>query len=182
MIHTSKNGSAIGMDGCLYELWKKLVNEHKDRSKRFKPCFNITQTLMEIMQDIQLHGVNACTCFTLGWMCLIYKKKDPTGISNYRLITLLNTDYKLLTKILALQLMEQAQSLVHKDQARFIPKRSIFNHIQLAKAIINYAEIAKEDGMIIALDQEKAYDKIRHDYLWMTLQAFGLPAPFIWTV
>ena len=50
------------------------------------------------------------------------------------------------------------------------------------KAIINYAEIAKEDGTIIALDQEKAYDKIRHDYLWPTLNAFGIPKPFIQTV
>ena len=33
--------------------------------------------------------------------------------------------------------------------------------------------------MIIALDQEKAYDQIRHDYLWKTLEAFNLPKPFI---
>jgi hypothetical protein len=98
--------------------------------------------------------------FTLGWMCPIYKKKDPTEISNYRPITLLNTDYKILTKIMATQLMKEAQKLVHEDQAGFIPKRLIFNHIRLARAIINYAEIAEEDGAIIALDQEKAYDKI----------------------
>ena len=33
--------------------------------------------------------------------------------------------------------------------------------------------------MIILLDQEKAYDKIRHDYLWHILEAFYLPPPFI---
>ncbi len=115
-------------------------------------------------------------------MCPIYKKKDPTEISNYRPITLLNTDYKLLTKVLALQLMEEAQNIVHEDQAGFIPKRSIFNHIRLAKVIINYAEIVEEDGAIIVLDQEKAYDKIRHNYLWITLRAFRIPAPFIHTV
>jgi len=98
-------------------------------------------------------------------MCLIYKKKDLNEISNYRPITLLNTDYKLLTKAMALQLMEKVQTVVHEDQAGFISKRSIFNHIRLAKTIINYAKIAKEDGTIITLDQEKAYDKIRHDYL-----------------
>jgi hypothetical protein len=112
-------------------------------------------------------------------MCLIYKKKDPTEISNYRPITLLNTDYKLLTKILATQLMEKVQKIVHKDQAGFIPKQSIFNHIRLARAMTNYAEIAGEDGAIIALDQEKAYDKIRHDYLWITLETFGIPTSFI---
>ena len=181
-IIAAKNGSATGMDGCPYELWKKLVNEHDTQTKKNKPSFDITQTLTKVLQDIQMNGIDARTNFTLGWMCPIYKKKDPTEISNYRPITLLNTDYKLLTKVLALQLMEQAQSLVHEDQAGFIPRRSIFNHIRLAKAIINYAEIAKEDGAIIALNQEKAYDKIRHDYLWSTLDAFGIPKPFIQTV
>ena len=181
-IRTSKNGSATGMDGCPYELWKKLVNEHEIRMKKNAPSFNITKTLTKIFQDIQINGIDTRTTFTLGWMCPIYIRKDPTEISNYRPITLLNTDYKLLTKVLALQLMEEAQNIVHEDQAGFIPKRSIFNHIRLAKAIINYAEIAEEDGAIIALDQEKASDKIRHDYLWITLRAFGIPAPFIRTV
>jgi len=115
-------------------------------------------------------------------MCPIYKKKDPNEISNYRPITLLNTDYKILTKIMALQLMERAQTMIHEDQAGFILKRSIFNHIRLARAIITYVELAEEDGAIIALDQEKAYDKIRHDYLWITLKTFSIPQFFIRTV
>lgn len=32
--------------------------------------------------------------------------------------------------------------------------------------MVNYAEATEEDGVIVALDQEKAYDKIAHDYLW----------------
>jgi hypothetical protein len=111
-------------------------------------------------------------------MCPIYKKKDPTEISNYRPITLLNTDYKLLTKVLALQLSESVHHLIHPDQAGFIPRRSIFDHIRLANMIINYAELTEEDGVIVALDQEKAYDKIHHDYLWDTINAFDLPKPF----
>jgi len=105
-------------------------------------------------------------------MCPLFKKKDPMEISNYRLITLLNTVYKLLTKVLAIQLLDHINQLIHLDQAGFIPGRSIFNHIRLAKAILNYAEVSEEDRTIVALDQEKAYDKIRHDYLWKTLEAF----------
>ena len=32
------------------------------------------------------------------------------------------------------------------------------------------------------MDQEKAYDKIRHDYLWKTLEAFNLPETFTKTI
>ena len=68
------------------------------------------------------------------------------------------------------------------DQAGFIPKCSIFNQIKLAKTIINYTEIAQEDGAIIGLDQEKAYNKVKHDYLWTTLERFNIPPTFIKTV
>ena len=121
-LHLSKNGSATGMDGCPYELWKILKERHDQNTKRHMPSFNIAQTLTAVFNDIQRYGVDESTSFALGWMCPIYKKKDRTDISNYRPITLLNTDYKLLTKVLAIQLMEHIAILIHKDQAGFIPK------------------------------------------------------------
>jgi hypothetical protein len=138
--------------------------------------------LAKVFRDIQEHGVNERSDFALGWMCPIYKKKDRREISNYRPITLLNTDYKLLTKVLAIQIMEHIPSMVHPDQAGFIPKCSIFNHIRLAKLIISYVEAMEINGTIVALDQEKAYDKICHEYLWQTLNEFNLPPPFIDTI
>ena len=181
-LHLAKNGSATGLDGCPYELWKTLKKHHDDAVKEGKVGFNITKVLTEVLNDIQRNGVDTRTEFAMGWMCPIYKKKDPTEIGNYRPITLLNTDYKILTKALAIQLTDHISKLIHTNQAGFIPKRSIFDHIRLANAIINYAEVTEEDGAIIALDQEKAYDKIKHQYLWATLEAFNLPAFFINTV
>jgi hypothetical protein len=181
-LYKSKNKSATGMDGCPYELWKALQTHNEETAKRNEEGFDIVKALTALMIDIQTFGVDKKTDFALGWMCPIYKKKDPSDISNYRPITLLNTDYKILTKTLAIQLTEHIEDLIHSDQAGFIPRRSIFNHIRLAKAMINYAEIASENRAIVALDQEKAYDRIRHDYLWQILKTFNLPNQFISTV
>jgi len=115
-------------------------------------------------------------------MCPLYKKKDRTNIVNYRPITLLNTDYKIFTKALATQLAAEVSPLIHPDQSGFIPKRSIFDPIRLSQMMIAYADITGEEGAIIALDQEKAYDKINHDYLFATLDSFKLPKTFINTV
>lgn len=131
-IHIAKKGSATGIDGCPYELWKTLAARFEEVKSEGKEGFDIIETLTSIFIDISRHGVDEKAGFASGWMCPIFKKKDPTEISNYQPITLLNTDYKLLTKVLAIQLMTPIHSLIHPDQAGFIPKRSIFNHIRLA--------------------------------------------------
>ena len=181
-LNHSKNGTATGTDGCPYKLWKALKKRHETDEKAGKESFDIAKVLTILYQDIQTHGLEVKSNFALGWMCPIYKKKDPTEISNYRPITLLNTDYKILTKALAVQLISEIEHLIHPDQAGFIRNRSIFNHIRLAKTIIDYAEVVEEDGAIVALDQEKAYDKIKHDYLWLTMEKFRILRTFINTV
>jgi ribonuclease HI len=178
----TKNGTATGLDGCPYELWKTLKKRHDDDVIAGKQGFDIIRVLTQVYQDIQKNGLDAESNFAQGWMCLLYKKKDPTEICNYRPITLLNTDYKILTKALATQLMDKIEHLVHPDQAGFIRNRSIFNQTRLARTIIDYAEVTHENGAIVALDQEKAYDKIKHDYLWATMEKFEIPHTFIETV
>jgi len=181
-LDNAKDGTAAGLDGCPNKLWKRLKIRYDVACKSNGRGFNLLKALTTLIRDIQKHGVDERSNFAEGWMCPLFKKKDPTDIRNYCPITVLNTDYKLLTKVLALQLIEHADMLIHEDQAGFIPRRSIFNHIRLAKAIISYADIVEEDGAIIALDQEKAYDKIHHDYLWKVLETFHIPSPFIRTV
>lgn len=178
----AKNDTATRMDGCLYELWKALNHHHTEKIKLNKPTFDIVKSLTKVFQDIQTHGVNKRTNFAFGWMLPIYKKKDRTEISNYRPITLLNTDYKLFTKVIAQHLLDNIKQMVHQDQTGFIPNQSIYNNIRLATSIIKYAELANEDEAIVTLDQKKGYDKIRHDYLWKTLEKFNTLTTFIKTV
>ena len=181
-LNLTKNRTATRVDGCPYELWKALNKKYDDDIKAGKRGFNIIKVLTIIYRDIQIHGLEEESNFALGWMCPLYKKNDPTEIANYRPITLLNTDYKILTKVLALQLIDEIENLVHPDQAGFIKNRSIFNQTRLARTIIDYAEATEENGAIVALDQEKAYDKIKHDFLSATMEKFKLPQTFTNTV
>ena len=125
----AKNGSATGIDGLPYELWKELDRTYVKAEEEGSNGFDIADTLAVVFQDIQDHGVDERSNFALGWMCPIYKKKDKKEISNYRPITLLNTDYKLLTKVLAIKLMNHIPAMIHPNQAGFIPNCSIFDHI-----------------------------------------------------
>lgn len=174
------SGKATGIDGIPYEFWKVMHLRHKTLPPmKVGKRANIVYILWQVFSDVVQCGVVPNTDFALGWLCPLYKKGDIYDVANYRPITLLNADYKLLTKILALKLARVAPSIIHPDQAGFVPGRHLFDQVKLAQTMINYAEATEENGVLIALDQEKAYDRIDHDYLWRTLQAFRFPDSLI---
>ena len=179
----SANDKSPGLDGIPTELWKMLHQQYKsaDEKERHKFC-NITEVLAYIFNDIAEHDITEGTGFNDGWMCPIYKKKEADNIANYRPITILNTDYKLLTKAIATRLSDVAPHLIHPDQAGFIRGRSIFDQIEQTATTINYAQLKGINGAIIALDQEKAYDKVVHSYLWKILERLGFPDEMIRTI
>ena len=172
-------GKATGLDGLPYEFWTKLRKRWEISTERTSPRFDCINLLLKAYHDLEKHGPCKEAAFTEGWICPLYKKKDRRDIANYRPITLLNADYKIYTKILTMRLSRVVRSIVHPDQAGFIPQRQITDHTQLCRVMIDYAEATEEDGAIVALDQEKAYDKVAHDYLWEALARFGLPDSFI---
>lgn len=171
----SENRKSTGINRILYEYWNKLITIHTENSKNGPnpSSFDIIQTLIDVYNDMESHGVAADTHFTAGWMCPLYKKKkDEREIENYRPITLLNTDYKMDTKTLATKMSKKIHKIIHKSQAGFIPERSITNQIKLEMTMLSYCKASKENGMIVHLEQEKAYDKIRHNYLWKTMKKY----------
>ena len=184
-LQLTENDKATGMDGIPYNFYKCLNCTFKADSKaenaKEEELFDIIEALTMVYQDIEKHGTDPDSenKFAEGWICPLYKKDDPRKPSNYRPITLLNCDYKIYTKALTMKLAKHAPALIHKNQAGFVPKRSIFDHVQLSKFMIHYAEATEENGVLIALDQEKAYDRIAHDYLWKALERNKIPTRFI---
>lgn len=172
------NGKAAGLDGIPYELWKKLAECHKKDTKALDIC----RVMQVLFNDIERHGTDTFQEFTDGWMCPLYKKNDRTLIENYRPITVLNSDYRVMTRTLATRLTEVAQNIIHPDQAGFMKGRQITDQTELVHLMLNMCEADEKNGAIICLDQEKAYDKIRHDFLWDSLKKFDFPNHFVRTV
>ena len=52
---------------------------------------------------------------------LIFKKDDPKNLKNWRPISLLNVDYKILSKALTNRLSKVLPSIVQEDQTRIAP-------------------------------------------------------------
>jgi hypothetical protein len=108
-----------------------------------------------------------------GIVKLLYKKGDPRDVRNYRPLTMLNTDYKILTSTLNRRIAKVIHHIVSSPQLGFVPGRIITEASHLAKLIQAYLDEKDEGGVLIALDWEKAFDSISWDYLHASVEALG---------
>lgn len=104
---------------------------------------------------------------------------DNTIWSNFRPISLLNVDIKILAKILALRLNPIIGSLIHKDQVGFIPKRQASDNIRRVILLQHLARSRKIPMHLLSLDIRKAFDTVSWSYLLYILQRWGFGPHFL---
>ena len=115
-----------------------------------------------------------------GVITLLPKKdRDPLLIKNYRPITLLTVDYKILAKCFADRIKRFIHNLIHLDQSGFLKGRNISHNIRLILDIIEYTQVNEIEAGIIMLDIEKAFDSVNHNFLFKTLAQFNFGPHFI---
>lgn len=89
---------------------------------------------------------------------MIHKKECKKNLKNWRPISLLNTDYKLLAKILSARLKTALEEIINADQTCSVPGRSINQNLTLIRDTLDYIGKTEETGILMNLDQEKAFD------------------------
>ena len=109
---------------------------------------------------------------------LIHKKDERNLAKNWRPISLLNTDYKLASKVITERLKTVMSSIVHQDQTCSVPGRSIFSNLQLVRDVLDMIDKTNETGILVTLDQEKAFDRVDHEFLMRVLSKFGFGPMF----
>lgn len=87
---------------------------------------------------------------------LLHKKNSKEDLANWRPITLLATDYKILAKVLTMHLKKVVGSVVHSDQTCGIPGRLGSLNLALTRDVISWAEQCQLPLAVLRLDQEKA--------------------------
>ena len=108
-----------------------------------------------------------------GEISVLYKKKDRDDPRNYRPITLLNSDYKIYTKILANRMKTVVHEFVSDTQKGFVPKEIIHDCtmlLNLIEAWIN-DEPTERQGIFLFFDMEKAFDRVSYKFLNSALEA-----------
>ena len=105
---------------------------------------------------------------------LIYKNKgEPDSLAYYRPIALMNVDVKILTKLLSLRLVTILPTVIHESQTA-VYGRTIANNVHLVRDIIELANRNDEEAALLFIDQEKAFDRVSHSFLFKVLTKFGV--------
>ncbi|KAJ4430752.1 hypothetical protein ANN_19343 [Periplaneta americana] len=140
--------TAPGPDGLTYQVYKnhlRLIKEY----------------LIELMNYILDTG-SVIDGFSDGVVTLIPKTTHPTTVSEYRPITLLNTDYKLFMKTCG------------------VPEKSIIHNLATIRDTVLYFEEHHDDkGALLSVDFNKAFDRVNHLYLQRVMECFCIPDKII---
>ena len=158
-LNLMKNGKSPGCDGLTVEFYKHFWS-------------NLGTKLLETLIYADEKG-ELSQSQKRGVITLLHKQgKDQLFIKNWRPVTLLNIDYKILSKTLAQRVKEVIQSLIHPDQRGFIKGRYIGENIRQIDDLMHIAEQKKKTGLLLLVDFEKAFDSIEWKFIDKVLEKF----------
>ena len=110
---------------------------------------------------------------------LLDKGKDRTKLKNWRPISLLNVDYKIMSKCLATRLKSKLSKLTHHNQAGYVQDRNILENIRAITDIIEYTKRTNKPGILLCIDFEKAFDSLEWNFMYEVLDKMNFGPSFI---
>lgn len=154
-------GKAPGPDGFTIDFFKTFTEKLIDP---LLEMFNYAIENNQLPQTLQRALI----------IVLLKPGKDPRLCGSYRPISLLSTEYKLLTKVIATRLEKIVPHLVNLDQTGFIQNRSSIDNVRRFLNIVHCAKSINDPVLAVSLDAEKAFDRVEWHFLFAVLHKMNL--------
>ena len=146
-----------GNDGLTIEFYKTFWTHLKN-------------PLFESAKYSKIHGSLSTSQRQAIIKLLEKKEKDKRYIQNWRPISLLNVDTKIISKAFAFRLKPVLSSIISFDQTAYVNGRFIGESTRLISDILEATDRLGIEGYILTADIEKAFDSMDHAFLIATLE------------
>lgn len=164
-VNSLASGKSPGLDGLPAEFFKHF-------------WILLGDDLLDVFNECFTSGALPASC-RRAVVSLLPKKGDLTLLKNWRPVSLLCTDYKILSKVLANRLKVFMDEIIGLDQSYCVPGRSILDNLFLIRDLFDLSGMYDFNIGVISIDQEKAFDRVDHYFLFAALRAFGLGEHFL---
>jgi hypothetical protein len=165
-LKTLSNGKTPGIDGLTTDFYKFFWNDIKIF---IIDSINYAFNTGEMSKDQKL-----------GIITLTPKKnKIRLLLKNWRPITLLTVDYKIIAKCLAIRLEDILPHYISMNQFGYVKDRYIGENV---RCVLDINQICKQNnipGLALQIDFEKAFDSISWEFMFKTLEKMNFGKDFI---
>jgi hypothetical protein len=101
----------------------------------------------------------------ISTIILLPKRENAVQIQQYRPICLLNVSFKIFTKVCTNRIAKIAETIISPTQTAFMPGRHVLEGVVILHEMIHELHRKKLDGVLLKIDFEKAYDKVKWTFL-----------------
>jgi hypothetical protein len=154
-----------GSDGIGREFFIKLWDTIRD-------------DMLQVINHMYINKSRTCRQQHGIIVSLPKNNRDLTS-ARYRSISLMNTDYNLLARIMARRLTPVLEEHLISSQYCSVPGKSILEAVSVIRDVVAHAETTRIPVCVLSLDFRNAFDHISHRYLFQMLAGYGLSAWFI---
>ena len=165
IVKSCDNNKSPGLDGLSYEFYKATLNI-------------IEKDLLEVFQ-CQLDRGRIVESNMEGVTRLCPKVEGIPSVDELRPITLLNCDYKILSKWLVLRVKPKLPFIIKSGQLCTVGRKNILFGVSNILSSIFQVQQEKKQGCLISLDFFKAYDRVLLDFLVKVMQKMNFGKVFI---
>ena len=160
ILKSMKKNKSPGQDGFTTEFYMHFWEHLK------KPMVN---ALKECFDNGSMSGSQRLGIIT----CLPKPGKPKEYMKNWRPITLLNVDYKIMSGVIANRIKLHLNPLISDSQKGFVSGRYIGECTRIVSDLIYKLKKSNQEGILLLLDFEKAFDSLEWSFIHKTLDYFN---------